>query len=210
MASAISIGVGLGVVHPPAGPVLRQPVRHVHLLLDVVGEREVQERPTGRHQLHRRAQTALDDGEVARGELPVQVRHVAPDLHPRRDGHRCRVDTRPAHHDHPQARHPPLRLRVGRRHPAQQVPAHPRAAHRDQADPIVGPVAELGAQLVAGRGGGRTGHVAGELEVRIVQSRTLGRPGPSGSVTRSAGLPTNTERSRSRGYRAICSIISAL
>ena len=45
---------------------------------------------------------------------------------------------------------------------------------------------------------------------KVVHSRTLGRPGPSGSSTRSSGLPTKIDRSRILGYRAICSIISAL
>ena len=71
-----------GELHPPPGAVAREPVRHVHLLLEVVAEREVEEGPPGRRQLHRRRQPALHHRDVARGQLAVQIRHVAADLHP--------------------------------------------------------------------------------------------------------------------------------
>jgi hypothetical protein len=55
-------------------------VPDVPVLLEVVAQREVQERPPRRGQLHRRGQSALDDGEVAHREVLVQLRHVAADL----------------------------------------------------------------------------------------------------------------------------------
>src|SRR5215218_8509763 len=51
-------------VHPPARAVALQPVAYVEVLLEVVAEREVEERSPVRGQLHRRRQAALDDGEV--------------------------------------------------------------------------------------------------------------------------------------------------
>ena len=54
------------------------------VLLEVVAQREVQERPSGRGELHRRRQAALDDGEVARREMAVQVRDEGADLDARR------------------------------------------------------------------------------------------------------------------------------
>ncbi len=97
-------------VHAPAGPVALQPVPDVEVLLEVVPQREVQERPPGRRQLHRRGQPALDDREVARGQVPVQLGHVRPDLQAVAGGQAGRVDARTGHDDHPQVRHEPLGL----------------------------------------------------------------------------------------------------
>jgi UDP:flavonoid glycosyltransferase YjiC (YdhE family) len=52
----------------------------VAVLLEVVGQREVQERPARGDQLHGRGQAALDDGQVARREVAVEVVDVRPDL----------------------------------------------------------------------------------------------------------------------------------
>ena len=46
------------------------------LLLEVVGEREVEEGPPRGHELHRRGQPALHHRDVARGQLAVQLGHV--------------------------------------------------------------------------------------------------------------------------------------
>ena len=68
------------VVHAPARAVALEPVADVAVLLEVVAQREVQERPPARGELHRRRQAALDDREVARGEVPVQVGDEGADL----------------------------------------------------------------------------------------------------------------------------------
>ena len=81
--------------------------------------------------------------------MAVQIGHVAAYLHAvgRRD--RRGIDPRAGDRDHPQAGHLSLGRRERRGDPAQQVRAHPGAADRDQADPLVGPVAQLGPQLLA-------------------------------------------------------------
>ena len=53
-----------GIVHPAAGSVAVEPVGDVEALLEVVAQREVEERPPRRGQLHRRRQPALNDSEV--------------------------------------------------------------------------------------------------------------------------------------------------
>ena len=63
-----------------ARAVALEPVPDVAVLLEVVAQREVQERPAGRGQLHRRRQAALDDRQVARREVPVQIRDEGPHL----------------------------------------------------------------------------------------------------------------------------------
>src|ERR1700722_18949743 len=60
-------GAGRLVVHVPPGPVAVEPVADMEVLLEVAGEREVQEGPPAGGQLHRRGQPALDDREVAGG-----------------------------------------------------------------------------------------------------------------------------------------------
>ena len=54
----------------------------MEVLLEVVAEREVEERPAVRGQLHRRRQAALDDREVARREVAVELVDVRADLEP--------------------------------------------------------------------------------------------------------------------------------
>ena len=73
--------VGLEV-HAAPGAVALEPVADVEVLLEVVPEREVEERPPVRGQLHRRRQAALDDREVAGGEVAVEVVDVGADLEP--------------------------------------------------------------------------------------------------------------------------------
>ena len=79
----------------------------------------------------------------------VEVVDVGADLQAVVGRERGRVDPRPGHHHHAQARHQPPGLGVGGDHPPQQVAADPRPADRDDADPLVGPVAEALAELVA-------------------------------------------------------------
>ena len=52
----------------------------MEVLLEVVFEREVDERRARGDELHRGAQPALDDRQVASGQVAVQLVHVAADL----------------------------------------------------------------------------------------------------------------------------------
>src|SRR5262249_49752419 len=74
------IGVRGGVVHVLAGAVPVEPVTDVEVLLEVVPEREVEERAPGGSQLHGRGQAALDDGEVADGQVLVEPVDVTAQL----------------------------------------------------------------------------------------------------------------------------------
>src|SRR2546430_6192493 len=58
------------------------PICHVHVLLEVVPQREVEERPTAGGQLHRRGETALHDREITSRKVPVEVVHVGNHLEP--------------------------------------------------------------------------------------------------------------------------------
>ena len=62
------------------GAVAVEAVGDDQALLEVVGQREVEERSLVGGELHARGQAALDDGEVAGGEVAVEVGHVGPDL----------------------------------------------------------------------------------------------------------------------------------
>jgi hypothetical protein len=59
-----------------------EPVAHVEVLLEVMSQREVEERPAVGRQLHRRRQPALDDREIARSEDAVEIVHVGAHLEP--------------------------------------------------------------------------------------------------------------------------------
>src|SRR5215471_861144 len=74
------VRVGGGVVHVSAGAVAVESVADVEVLLEVVPERKVQERPLGGGQLHGGGQPALDDGEVADAQMPVEPVDVAVQL----------------------------------------------------------------------------------------------------------------------------------
>lgn len=69
-------------VHPPPGAVALQAVADVEVLLEVVPQREVDERPPVGRQLHRGRKAALNDREVAGGEVPVEVVDVGANLEP--------------------------------------------------------------------------------------------------------------------------------
>jgi hypothetical protein len=60
----------------------------------VVAEREVQERPSARGQLHRRGEPALDDREIADGQMPVELVGVGPHFQAVMSGQAARVDPR--------------------------------------------------------------------------------------------------------------------
>lgn len=61
-------------------PVAFEPMADVEALLEVVAQREVEERPLLRGQLHRRRETALDDCQVTGRQVTVEVVHIGDDL----------------------------------------------------------------------------------------------------------------------------------
>ena len=147
--------------------------------------------------------------------MPVEVGHVRPDLQPVATGRAAiaGVDPRAGDDDHPQAGHQLLGLRERRDHPPQQrrrrPPEPPTVTMQTRSS---GAVAEPPRSVAVGQlGRVEAGDVAGEVEVLLgpVPDRTAARA-RSASGTTSSGSPTKIARSRTRGYRAMCSIISAL
>ena len=204
-------GYASPVVHAPARAVPLEPVADVDLLLEVEPQREVEEGPAAGGELHRRAQSALHDSDVARGMVQVEVGQEAVHLDTRRHVERSGVDPWSGDHDHPQVGDPASRLVVRRSHAFQQVGADPGAADADETDHVLLGVTEACAQ---GRPLHRIGafahHVAGELEVLFGPLAHVRQVRTQGQVNQSAGSPTNTDRSRSEGNLATCSTISAL
>src|SRR5690606_10713017 len=93
-----------------AGPgrdaVALEPMRHVPVLLEVVRQREVEERYAGGDEFHRRRQAPLHQGGVGRRQHAVQVVDVAVVLHAFDTGQRGGVYARAAHNLQTQVRHP--------------------------------------------------------------------------------------------------------
>src|SRR6202044_97399 len=76
------VRVCLPVTHPATGPVPFEPVPDVVLLLEMAGQREVEERLAGGDQLHGGGQPALHDRHVGGRQVAVQIGHVAAYLKP--------------------------------------------------------------------------------------------------------------------------------
>ncbi len=182
-------------VHAPAGAVALEPVADVDGLLEVVLEREVEERPAVGGELHRGRQAALHDGEVAGREVLVEVVDERAHLQAVRGGEGRRIDARPGHDDHAQSGDERLRLGEARHHPAQQRPAHARAADGDQADLLAGAVAELVPELLAvGEGAGvEAGDVARVVEVRAGPVADRGQAGAE-VLAHDVGLVADEDR----------------
>ena len=123
----------------------------VEVLLEVVAEREVDERPAVRGQLHRGGQPALDDGQVAGGEMAVEVVDIADDLEALVAWQGLRIDARPGDDDRPQPGNPRRGERMGVDHATEQMLADAGAADADDAHLLVRAVAELGAERLAVR-----------------------------------------------------------
>ena len=144
IASASPSGSVLGEVHAHAGPVLVEPVAHVEVLLEVVGEREVQERSLGRGELHRRRQPTLHDRQVAHGEVAVEAVDVAVDLEARVRRQAEGIDAGTGNGDRAQLRHGPPSDRMGLDRQLEQVSSNAGSTDRDDAHELVVAVAELG------------------------------------------------------------------
>jgi hypothetical protein len=69
LAIASAIASARGVVHAPTGAVAVEAVSPMEVLFEVVSEREVEERAAVSDELHARGEPALDDGELAGGEV---------------------------------------------------------------------------------------------------------------------------------------------
>ena len=167
IAAAMTSGVEVVEVHAAPGSVAPKAVPYVEVLLEVVTQWEVEERPPVRRQLHRRRQPALDDGEVAGCKVTVELVDVRMNLQPVDGRQRRGVDPRPRDDDHPQRGHPGFRLGERRDHAPQEVDADTRASDRDDAHLLVGPVAQLGPKRCAVREDRRVEprDVAGEVVV---------------------------------------------
>ena len=205
------------VVQAAAGAVPVQPVPHVEVLLEVVAQRHVQERPPAGGQLHRGGQPALHDGQVARGQVPVQVGHVAAHLEARRPAASERPGRSAARSPRPSAAPGPGAVAAGYApRPrgaagAAPTPEPPTAHHADLLVRAGSRARRAAPSRSATAAGSKPDDVAGELEVLlgpVADGRQARRR--AGAATTSSGLPTNTDRSRSRGKRATCSTISAL
>src|SRR6185312_10466396 len=140
------VGVGRQVVHARAGAIAGQPVPDVEVLLEVVPEREVQERALGGGQLHGGGQAALDYGEVAGAQMLVEPVDVAAQFEAGPPGEGGRVNAGAGHHDHPQLGHGLLGQRVGRHNLVEERPADSAAADGDDADQFVIAVPQLGTE----------------------------------------------------------------
>jgi DNA-binding CsgD family transcriptional regulator len=73
------------IVHAPARPVAVEPVPHVKVLLEVMTQREIHERPLASRQLHRRRQPALHELLTADANLAAHFEQ-APSLHEQTPG----------------------------------------------------------------------------------------------------------------------------
>ena len=68
------VGCCLVEVQHPAGAVLVEPVTDMEVLLEVVTQRNVKERPPGCGQFHAGGQPALHHCQIAGGEMSIQLR----------------------------------------------------------------------------------------------------------------------------------------
>src|SRR6188768_1431404 len=75
-----SLWRGVVEVHATTCSVAFEPVADVEVLLEVVAQREVEERPLLRGQLHRRRQAPLDHCQVTGRQVAVEVVHIWDDL----------------------------------------------------------------------------------------------------------------------------------
>ena len=151
----------------------------------MVGQGEVEEGSPVGGELHGGGQAALDDGQVAGGQVAVQVGDEGPQLESlllagRQAGG---VDAGAGDDDHPQLGHRSFGQREGVDDPAQERGADAGAADGHHADLLVGVVAEALAQLlaVAEGGGVEAGDVAGEVVVGL-------GPVPDGWEVRAEGV----------------------
>src|SRR5688572_8904857 len=136
-------------VHHATRAVLLESVAHVEVLLEVMAQRDVQERPARCCQFHACRQPALYDCQVAGGKVSVELRYEPAHFEALVLTERARIDPWPGNDNHPKRRHSTLRLRKCLDHSAQQVSADTGAADGDDADLFVVSVAEIMTQPCA-------------------------------------------------------------
>src|SRR5438445_6851143 len=155
------------VVHPHAGAEALEAARHEELLLEVVPQREVEERGAQRGQLHRRREPALNDRQIGGGVMPEELGDERAHLETRRGRNRRAVETGPGHEQHARGGGAGGDEREGRRALLEEVAADAGAADRDQDHAFVRPVAQRGAErrLVPEVGGVEVVRVPRELEM---------------------------------------------
>ena len=119
----------LGIADAASGAVVLQAPAHVEVLLEVVLERHVEERPLRRGQLHAGREPALHDGDVARRQGEVEVGDESAHGRPASARQGCRVDARAGHDEElaaagasaaRAARHPSPDAAAHRRHPSRR------------------------------------------------------------------------------------------
>src|SRR5579863_8365100 len=67
------LGCRLLKIHTATSPVAFQPMSHVEVLLEMMSQGKIQERPLGCSQLHRSGQSALHHRHITNGEVSVQL-----------------------------------------------------------------------------------------------------------------------------------------
>ena len=143
---ARSSPASIRVVHVTPGAVPPQSVPDVDVLLEVVPKRKVEKRRVVGRELHRRREPALDNREVACSEVPVEVVDVG--VHRDQVVRKSNADRSAARRRRPsEARERGLSASgIGSADLAQERAADAGAAGGDDADSLVGRVAELGAE----------------------------------------------------------------
>src|SRR5215470_20323854 len=119
------------------GAVAIQAMGDVKILLEVIAEREIDEGGAGRRQLHAGGQTALNQREVACGEMTVEIGHEGCDLDADLRVQRPWINARTGDHDHAQSRDFCLRRRPSLQDAIDQVSADAGAADSYDADLLV-------------------------------------------------------------------------
>ena len=131
------LGRGFLEVDHAAGAVLLKPVADMEVLLEVMAQRNVEERPASGCQLHAGRQAALHNRQIAGGKVPVEVVDVAAHFEAFMPRQRVRVDPGAADNDHPERRDLLFGFRKRVDHASQQVAADAGAADGDDADLLV-------------------------------------------------------------------------
>src|SRR5262245_57972206 len=131
------------VVHADARAQAVEPARHVEVLLEVIAQREIEERRPERRQLHRGREASLHDGEMGGGVMPEQVGHVRARVDARPRGQLGGVEPRARDEQHARVGDPVGDERKGGRALGEEAPPHAGPARGDQDHPLVVAVAEL-------------------------------------------------------------------
>src|ERR1700733_7050080 len=140
---------------------------HVEFLLEVVLKREIDERRSGSGEFHAGCQPALNEREIARRQMPIEVRHEGAHLDAIRRIKRLRVDPRTGHDDHAQLRYSGSRHRPALQDAANEMRADTGSADGDDADTLARAVTKRLPQIHSRAEGPRvfSQDISGEVEV---------------------------------------------